>query len=158
MQNADKSKRALKSNVRGKERDNLSDSSRKVFITSIFSGFPSGHCQTHAFTVLDFFMDVWNYHASVNYYGFFCSVKIYKRYPLGVSFKEISEGYCSYLKCVLCFLQRIFIPKYHSMQNWRRSYFVNQMIVSYTPMAKMVIQTCIKTISGLLDAVGYRLS
>lgn len=103
-------------------------------------------------------MDVWNYHASVNYYGFFCSVKIYKRYPLGVSFKEISEGYCSYLKCVLCFSQRIFIPKYHSMQNWRRSYFVNQMIVSYTPMAKMVIQTCIKTISGLLDAVGYRLS
>lgn len=44
------------------------------------------------------------------------------------------------------------------MQNWRRSYFVNQMIVSYTPMAKMVIQTGIKTISGLLDAVGYRLS
>lgn len=108
--------------------------------------------------VLDFFMDVWNYHASVNYYVFSCSVKIYKRYPLGVSFKEISEGYCSYLKCVLCFLQRIFIPKYHSMQNWRRSYFVNQMIVSYTPMAKMVIQTGIKTISGLLDAVGYRLS
>lgn len=105
-----------------------------------------------------FFMDVWNYYASVNYYVFSCSVKIYKRYPLGVSFKEISEGYCSYLKCVLCFLQRIFIPKYHSMQNWRRSYFVNQMIVSYTPMAKMVIQTGIQTISGLLDAVGYRLS
>lgn len=105
-----------------------------------------------------FFMDVWNYHASVNYYVFSCSVKIYKRYPLGVSFKEISEGYCSYLKCVLCFLQRIFNPKYHSMQNWRRSYFVNQMIVSYTPMAKMVIQTGIKTISGLLDAVGYRWS
>lgn len=103
-------------------------------------------------------MDVWNYHASVNYYVFSCSVKIYKRYPLGVSFKEIYEGYCSYLKCVLCFSQRIFIPKYHSMQNWRRSYFVNQMIVSYTPMAKMVIQTGIKTISGLLDAVGYRLS